>query len=46
MAENERGVEIRRQQLADLYNNEMDDWRAEVMSKVETQEDRKARYVE
>ena len=43
--ENEKGLVIRRQQLADLYNDEMDGWRAEVMAKVETQEDRKARFV-
>ena len=42
---NERGLEIRRQQLADLYNDEMEGWRSEVMARVETHEDRKARYV-
>lgn len=35
----------RRQMLADLYNGEMDMWRREVMSKVETQDDRKSRFV-
>ena len=42
---NERGLEIRRQQLADLYNDEIEGWRSEVMAKVETHEDRKARYL-
>ena len=40
-----QNLEKRRQRLADLYNDEMDDWRSEVMSSVETQEDRKARFV-
>jgi hypothetical protein len=35
----------RKQQLANLYNEEMETWRAAVMAKVETQEDRKARSV-
>jgi hypothetical protein len=33
----------RKQRLANLYNTEMENWRNEVLSKVETQEDRKAR---
>jgi hypothetical protein len=40
-----QSLEKRRQRLADLYNEEMDDWRSEVMTNVETQEDRKARFV-
>lgn len=36
----------RRRQLADLYNDEMDMWKAEVLARVETQEDRKARIME
>jgi hypothetical protein len=43
--ENEKAVTSRREQLADLYNDEMECWRMEVMAKVETQEDRKARLV-
>ena len=35
----------RKQQLANLYNEEMETWREAVMAKVETQEDRKARSV-
>ena len=42
-AQQEKAVMRRRQELANLYNNEMDAWRTEVMSRVETQEDRKAR---
>ena len=38
-------LEKRRQSLAELYTREMDNWRSEVMSNVETQEDRKARYL-
>ena len=37
-------LDRRRQLLADLYNDEIDGWRTEVMSNVETQEDRKARF--
>ena len=37
-------LDRRRQCLADLYSNEMESWKSEVMSNVETQEDRKARY--
>lgn len=37
-------LDRRRHRLADLYNDEMDGWRSEVMSNVETQEDRKARF--
>ena len=44
-AQQEKEVLRRRQELANLYNNEMDAWRTEVMSRVETQEDRKSRYV-
>jgi hypothetical protein len=33
----------RRRKLADLYNREMDQWRREVLSKVETMQDRKER---
>ncbi len=33
----------RQRQLAELYNSEMDQWRAEALARVETQEDRKAR---
>lgn len=36
----------RRSELADLYNREMEQWRGEVLAKVETQEDRKQRYVQ
>ena len=41
--ENEINVHSRRRLLADLYNSEMDQWQAEVLANVETQEDRKAR---
>jgi hypothetical protein len=41
--ENDKILMNRRQHLADLYNDEIDCWRSEVMAKVETQEDRKAR---
>lgn len=44
--QNEKALLRRRQQLANLYNEEMDAWRTEVMSRVETQEDRKARIME
>jgi hypothetical protein len=43
--ENQRALLSRRQQLAELYNNEMQGWENEVLSRVETLEDRKARYV-
>ena len=43
-AQQEKAVLRRRQELANLYNSEMDAWRMEVMSRVETQEDRKSRY--
>jgi hypothetical protein len=36
----------RRKKLAELYNMEMDSWREEALSRVETQEDRKARIME
>lgn len=39
----EEGVNLRRQRLADLYNYEIEMWRGEAMSLVETQEDRKER---
>jgi hypothetical protein len=42
-AQNEAGINQRRQQLADLYNREIEAWRAETIARVETQEDRKAR---
>lgn len=35
----------RRQDLADLYTQEMEMWRAEILAKTETQEDRKERCV-
>ena len=38
-------VANRRQCLADLLNDEMDKWRSEVLANVETQEDKKARFV-
>lgn len=34
----------RRKKLADLYNREIEEWRNEVLSRVETQEDRKQRF--
>ena len=40
-----RQLEKRRQCLADLYSNELESWKNEVMANVETQEDRKARYL-
>lgn len=36
----------RRKRVAALYNNEMDQWKAEVASKVETTEDRKRKIME
>jgi len=41
--EYEISLHDRRQQLADLYNTEIEAWRAEVLSNVETLEDRQAR---
>lgn len=35
----------RKRELADLYNMEMEAWQEEFMSRVETQDDRKARWV-
>ena len=35
----------RRRRLADLYNDEIVQWRKEVLAKVETPEDRKLRYI-
>jgi hypothetical protein len=43
--EDEKLLRIRRQSLADLYNDEMDHWRSEVRGNEESQEDRKARSV-
>ena len=34
----------KKSKLADLYNREMEDWRNEILSRVETAADRKARY--
>ena len=42
--EYEENLLMRRKKLAALYNNEIEQWRKEVLSKVETQEDRKARW--
>jgi hypothetical protein len=42
----ERDVYLRRQQLADLYNSEIEFWRSEVLSKKETMEERKAALME
>lgn len=42
----EENLSSRRKRLASLYNEEMDSWRFEVLGKVETQEDRKARIME
>jgi DNA-directed RNA polymerase sigma subunit (sigma70/sigma32) len=39
----EQSLYDRRCQLADLYNEEMDTWRKMILSRVETQEDRKQR---
>lgn len=46
--ERDHQVELhrRRRELADLYNDEMEQWKAEVLANVETQEDRKARIME
>lgn len=41
--ENQVSLHQRRRDLADLYNDEMEQWKAEVLANVETQEDRKAR---
>lgn len=35
----------RKRELADLYNSEMEAWQEEFLSRVETQDDRKARSV-
>lgn len=43
--EYEENLIHRRKKLADLYNYEINVWRQEVLSHVETQEDRKARLV-
>jgi len=45
-AQNEASINQRRQQLADLYNREIEAWRQEAVSRVETLEDRKARVME
>ncbi len=42
--EYEISLHDRRQQLADLYNTEIEAWRAEVLNNVESVEDRQARY--
>lgn len=42
----EENLSGRRKKLANLYNDEMDAWRFEVLGKVETQEDRKARIMD
>lgn len=41
--QNEVNVHHRRRMLADILNDEMDQWQAEVLANVETQEDRKQR---
>jgi hypothetical protein len=41
--DNQIQLHRRRRELADLYNDEMEQWKAEVLANVETQEDRKAR---
>ncbi len=41
--EHQVALHRRRRELADLYNEEMEQWKAEVLANVETQEDRKAR---
>ena len=41
--EYEISLHDRRQQLADLYNTEIEQWRTEVLNNVETLEDRQAR---
>ena len=40
-----KALYLRKRELADLYNSEMEAWQDEFMSRVETQEDRKARLV-
>jgi len=40
----EQNLLERRRKLANLYNNEIEQWRREVLAKVETTEDRKERY--
>lgn len=44
--DNQISLHQRRRDLADLYNDEMEQWKAEVLANVETQEDRKARIME
>lgn len=44
--EREMSLVSRRHELAALYNSQMEEWRQEVMSKVETIEERKARIME
>lgn len=41
--EYEENLLYRRKKLAQLYNDEMEAWKLEVLSKVETVEDRKQR---
>ena len=43
LREHGKKLYLRRRELADLYNCEMDAWQDEFMARVETQEDRKAR---
>ena len=40
---NDELLHARRQKLAAVYNDEMEQWKEEVLSMVETQEDRKKR---
>lgn len=44
--EYEDNLHQRRKRLAALYNDEMEQWKAEVVSRVETTEDRKRRIME
>lgn len=44
--ENELNLLARRQKLADLYNDEINEWKQEMFQMTETQEDRKARIME
>lgn len=44
--EQEASLLMRRHQLADLYNSEIQSWRDEVLAKAETQESRKANIME
>jgi hypothetical protein len=42
----DENLSVRRKRLAALYNEEMEGWQYEVLGKVETQEDRKARIMQ